>query len=106
MLNSGNAQSKYVHKAAVIEDQIRAELLAMRQAKGTAELIGRQERIQHVLIPQLLELNEKHFNNSPAIAHTIVKLNNAIARLDHAGAWECFLALAERPGNNFGTWAI
>lgn len=106
MLDLDHPQTKYVFKASAIEDKIRAELLAMREAKGSAELIGRQERIQFVLTLELLELNKNHFGNCPKITNTIIALRDAVGKLDHAAAWECFLNLAERPGDNFGTWAI
>jgi len=98
--------SQYIFQAAAIEDKIRAELLAMQSATGSAELIGRQETVTLMLIPQLLELNKTFFNHSSKIENTILQLQNAVNKLNHAQAWECFLNLAERPGNNFGTWAI
>lgn len=106
MLNLDDPQSEYIFKASGIEDRIRAELLLMRDAKGSAELIGREEEICLVLIPQLHQLNQQHFGDSPKIRQTIQALEQAVGRLDHARAWNCFLALAEHPGDNFGTWMI
>lgn len=105
MLNN-HPDSKFIFKASGIQEKIRIELIAMQSAKGSAELIGRQETISLVLIPQLHKLNANHFNNSAAINQTLQTLNDAVGRLDHQAAWEAFLNLAERPGNNFGTWAI
>jgi len=98
--------SRFIFQAAAIEDKIRVELIAMKSATGSAELIGRQETILLVLLPQLHEHNARHFNNSAAINQTLKTLGDAVGRLDHAAAWEAFLNLAERPGKNFGTWAI
>jgi hypothetical protein len=99
-------ESQYIFRASAIEDKIRTELLAMQSATGSAELIGRQETVVLVLIPQLIELNKNHFNHSAKIENTILQLRDAVNKLDHTQAWECFLNLAERCGDNFGTWAI
>ena len=106
MLNLDDPQSEFIFEASAIEDRIRAELLLMQGAKGSAELIGREEVICLVLIPKLHQLNEQHFGDSPKIRQTIQALEQAVGRLNHAQTWECFLALAEHPGDNFGTWMI
>ena len=106
MLNLDDPHSEFIFEASGIEDLIRAELLLMRDAKGSAELIGREETIRLVLIPQLHQLNKQHFDDSPKIRQTIQAFEHAVSGSDHARVWNCFLALAEHPGDNFGTWMI
>lgn len=106
MLNLDDPQSEYIFAASAIEDRIRAELLLMHDAKGSAELIGREEQICLVLIPRLHQLNQQHFGDSPKIRQTIQALEHAVRGADHVRAWNCFLTLAEHPGDNFGTWMI
>ncbi len=106
MLNLNDPQSEFIFQASAVEERIRTELLLMQDAKGSAELIGRQEAICFELIPQLHWLNAQHFGDSPKIRQTIQALEQAVGRLDHPRAWKCFLALAEHPGDNFGSWMI
>lgn len=108
MLNLDDPLTKYVFKAAAIEDQILAELLAMKEVKGTAELIGHQEQIQFVLTLELLELNKNHFGNLPGINKNILALRDAVGKLDHEQAQKCLdnLTGMRKQGENFGTWAI
>lgn len=103
---SNHPQSRFIFQASGIESKIRTEILEMKSAKGSAELIGRQEHVLLFLLPQLHDLNANHFNNSTAITQTLNALGDAVGKLDHDAAWDAFLNLAERPGNNFGTWAI
>ncbi|WP_407569516.1 hypothetical protein [Deinococcus altitudinis] len=87
-----------VFAAAATEDRIRGHLL-------NADAPGRQE-ILNVLLPRLFQLNREQFGDSAGIAATLAALEGAVRAADAAAAWEAFLALAERPGPNFGTWAI
>ena len=106
MLDADDPQSAYIFEASGVEERIRTELLLMRDAKSAAELLGREQEICLMLIPRLHQLNELHFGDSLKIRHTIQALEQAVIGPDRAEAWSCFLALAEHPGDNFGTWMI
>ena len=106
MLDVNAPQSAYIFQASAVEERIRTELLLMRDAKSAAELLGREQEICLVLIPRLHQLNEQHFGDSPKIRRTVEALERAVSDPDRAEAWNCFLALAEHPGDNFGTWMI
>ena len=108
MLDIDHPLTKYVFKASAVESKIQQELLAMREAKGTAELIGHQEQIQFVLTLELLELNKNHFGNLPGINKNILALRDAVGKLDHEQAQKCLdnLTGMRKQGENFGTWAI
>jgi len=103
MLDLNHPRARYVFDAARIETEIRMLLLQWQRA-GTppADLIECTSKS----IDALHELNALHFDDDKKITRTLESLHAAINALDCAGSWSAFLALAERPGDNFGTWAI
>jgi hypothetical protein len=107
MLDLNHPQTKYIFEASALLDAVRAELLVLEQAAGSAEIIGRTEHLGLVLIPKLRALNAARFASSPTIAQALETLSTAIETLNHADARACLLDLEGKPGReNFGVWAI
>ena len=102
MLNLDHPQSAAILEAARIEDRIRVLLLDWQQ---TGTLAGRSALLT-LWLPELHRLNERHFEADPGISRTLEALADAVRDTDAQVAWARFLALAEHPGDNFGTWAI
>ena len=102
MLDLSHPRSAAILAAARTEERIRAGLLGWLgggETAGPAELLGRW-------LPDLHALNRAHFGADPGIARTLEALEDAVRRGDVHAARAGFLALAEGPGDNFGTWAI
>jgi hypothetical protein len=106
MLDLDHPQTKHVFAASRIEEKIRAHLLAMKKSTDQVEKHGHAQEILSVLVPELHSLNREHFAASVAIERTLRELEVAVRSNDFNASWNCFLALAERSGDNFGTWAI
>lgn len=102
MLDLGHPQTALIFEASRLEDQIRPHLLGWLDG---GEFGGRRE-VLDTWLPQLHALNRRGFGNSPAIAATLENLERAVGGDAPGVAWQCFLALAETPGDNFGTWTI
>jgi hypothetical protein len=105
MLDADHPQTEPTFAASRIEDVIRSHLIAMRTLDANEKSV-RASEILTVQIPALYALNIKHFGASPGIAHTIRQLEIAVRSGDVEECWQRFISLAERPGDNFGTWAI
>ncbi len=103
MLDLNHPQTQYVFAAARLEDGVRMLLVQWRDS-GTppAELIATISKS----INALQELNAKHFGNASGITRTLETLRSAINTFDLAASWSAFMALADTPGDNFGTWTI
>jgi hypothetical protein len=107
VLDLNNPQSEFIFQASSLLDEIRAELLALEKAKGSAEIIGRTEQVCLVILPKLYTLNEEHFKNSPEIKAGLESLSKAVGPVKLKEAWELLLELEGKPGkDNFGVWAI
>jgi hypothetical protein len=107
MLDLNYPQTKYVFQASRVLDEIRGELTALENAKGSAEIIGRTEHICLVLVPKLHALNREHFENSSQIREGLEALAKTTGALNYKEAWELLVDLEGKPGrNNFGVWAI
>ena len=106
MIDLDHPQAQDTFQASAIESRIHAELLLVRDAKGSANSSGWEERICLELTPQLHQLNEQHFGNSPKIRQTIEALEHAVRRSDHDQAWNCLMDMMNNSGDNSGTWAI
>jgi len=102
MLDLNHPQAEATLAAARIEDQIRLSLLDWQR---TGTLTARPALLTRWL-PELHRLNRQHFGADPGIARTLQALADAVGGTDAQVAWTRFLALAEQPGDNFGTWAI
>ena len=102
MLSDAHPQTQYIFEASGTEERIRARLLDWldgRELNGRAEVLDRW-------LPELHTLNREHFGAAPGITRTLDALATAVQGTDAHVAWKCFLALAEHPGDNFGTWMI
>ena len=87
--------------AARTEERLRAGLLDWldgRSFTGRWEVLDRWLPELHVLASAL--------GQTRASTRTLDALAVAVRDTDAHVAWSCFLALAEEPGDNFGTWAI
>ena len=105
MLDIEHPQTRHVFAVARVEEEIRARLIAARSLAVT-ERSERMKVILAVLIPKLHFLNRAHFGDSPVISATLRRLEESVREGDVDESWQRFLALAERHGDNFGTWAI
>lgn len=103
MLNMNHPQTPHVFAAARLEDALRTLLV---QWKGTGTPPPELTEASTRLIDALHELNMRHFGGASGITQTLESLRSAIIRSDFNASWACFMALAEAPGDNFGTWAI
>ena len=106
MIDLNHPLQTHVFAAARIEDQIRFQLLRWLESLDTPTPEECSPEVLSVLIPQLYQLNARHFEGSAAINRTIVALRAGVQSGDAQAAWGGFLKLAERQGDNFGTWAI
>jgi hypothetical protein len=96
-------QAEYSLEASALLNEIRTELLALENAKGSAEIIGRTEHICLVILPKLHALNEAHFKNSPEIKEGLESLAKAVGVMNLKDAWQWLLELEGKSGqNNFG----
>lgn len=102
MLDPAHPQTQYVCAASRTEERLRAGLLDWLDGRP---FTGRSEMLERWL-PELHALNCDHFGDDPGIARTLEALAAAVRNTDARAAWKCFLALAEEPGDNFGTWKI
>lgn len=103
MLNKDHPQTPHVFAAARLEEGLRALLVQWKRAGSpSSELAETSTR----LIDALHELNMSHFGGASGITQTLESLRSAIIRSDFNASWASFIALAEAPGDNFGTWAI
>ena len=102
MLDPAHPQSQHIFRASGLEEEIRSQLLAWLEGSTFA---GRSEVLDRWL-PELQALNREHFGADPGITRTLEALAAAAQGTDARLAWRCFLALAELPGDNFGTWMI
>ena len=102
MLDLADPHTQYIFDASGLEEKIRPQLLAWREGHALA---GRSEVLDRWL-PELHALNCGHFGADQGVARTLDALAAAVRDTDARLAWTCFLALAEHPGDNFGTWAI
>ncbi len=117
MLDLDHPRTQFIFEASRIEEQMRGLLLAWL----SGEALQGQAEILNVLLPRLHDLNRQHFGHAAGISATLNRLAAAVQRFDvrrfnlncrgadsadAQAAWTCFLDLAERPGDNFGTWAI
>ncbi len=57
-------------------------------------------------LPERHTLNREHFGADLVIPRALNALVAAVQETDTHVAWSCFLALAEEPGDNVGSWAI
>ncbi len=105
MLDLNHPQTEHIFVAARIEDEIRAHLVAMRDS-SIKDKDARIMEITDTLIPKLHEMNNKHFGSAPGITNTLQRLESAVKSKDLQLSWKAFCALAEEPGENFGTCAI
>ena len=94
MLSDAHPQTQYIFEASGTEVRIRARLLDWLD--GRAEVLDRW-------LPELHTLNREHFGAAPGITRTLNALATAVQGTDAHVARKCFLALAEHPGDNFGT---
>ncbi len=107
MLDLNHPQSNYIFQASAVLDEVRKELLALENAKGSAEMIGRTEHVCLVLIPKLHMLNQDYFKNSSVIEEGLESLAKAVGAVNLKEAWSFLLELEGKPGqDNFGVWAI
>ena len=105
MLIAGDPQNDYIFRAANIEDEIRKTLVNCKDSK----VITSNERLHlsNNILPQLLYLNDHHFNGCPKIRRELLSLNKVILNEENLEViWGEFLNYADSPGDNFGTWAI
>ncbi|MGY2896876.1 hypothetical protein [Deinococcus sp. UYEF24] len=104
MLDLAHPQTRSVFEASAIQERIRPRLLGWLDGN---ELSGPvRAEILDCWLPELHALNWGHFGNRPGITRTLDTLAAAVRGTDAQVAWSCFLALAEHPGDNFGTWMI
>jgi hypothetical protein len=106
MLDLADPQTKYIFQASRTEDRIRLSLLGWKELSRSSSPSHCPPEVLASFLPELHKLNADHFGSSAGIARTLSLLGAAIRSGDPAIAWDAFLALAERPGENFGTWAI
>lgn len=106
MLDPRDPQSEHVFHAAALEERIRAHLAAIQRDIGGHDMEWRYREIIEGIIPELRRLNEEHFDSSAGITRQLAALEAAAGRHDIEQAWSLFIAFAESPGENFGTWAI
>jgi hypothetical protein len=107
VLDLSHPQSEYIFRASTLLDEVRAELLALEKAKGSAEVIGRTEHVCLVIVPKLHVLNQEHFEDLPEIKAGLESLAKAVGAVKLKEAWAWLLELEGQPGkNNFGVWAI
>ena len=103
MLDLNHPRATYVFHAANIQDKLRICLLQWEET-GTPPANLNDTACK--VINALHELNAQHFDDNKGITRTLESLRSVINAQDCAGSWSAFLALAEWPGDNFGTWAI
>ncbi len=103
MLDMDHPQTPHVFAAARLEDALRMLLV---QWKGTGTPTPELTEACTRLIDALHELNMSHFGGASGITQTLESLRTAIIRIDFNASWASFMALADAPGDNFGTWAI
>ena len=89
-----------------MEDRLRLQLLRWQELREADSDAHGPVEVLAVLLPQLHSLNAAHFGSSAGITGTLRILEDAVRQGDPDAAWNAFLALAERQGENFGTWAI
>lgn len=106
MLDLRDPLTQYVFRAAALEDEIRAHLVAVRRGGDGADHESRYQNIISRVIPDLRRLNSEHFGASQGISDSLDALETAITLNDLDLSWKLFFKLAEAPGENFGTWAI
>ena len=106
MLDLHDPQTQHIFRAAIVEDEIRAHLVAIRQGGDRTERASRYQDIVSRIIPELRRLNDGHFNASRGITKLLDDLESSVAQQDLDLCWKRFYALAESPGDNFGTWTI
>ena len=104
MLDLEHPQTKHIFQAAKLEDQMRPILVAARSDERTFTDTERSQL--DVLLGALDDLNAANFGQDAGIVATIEYLRQSIHAGESSLAWTRFIDLAERPGKNFGTWAI
>lgn len=105
MLNTNHPDTDNIFEAAAIEEEIRAGLVKIK-AVQKYEYQAIREEILNVWIPELQVLNMEKFGNNASINKTLDALANTVKSGSPDQCWEAFMYLAEKPGDNFGTWAI
>ena len=105
MPNTDKSQTQYVFQAAAIQDEIRAHLHGIKNA-NPAEANMRYGEIINTHIPALRKLNDEHFGSSAGINQILEEIAFFARQQNLPICWKRFTALADLPGDNFGTWAI
>ena len=105
MANADNPDRKFVFQAAAIQDEIRAHLHGIKNA-NPAEMAMRYGEIINKNIPALRKLNDEHFGASKGIKQMLAEITFFAGQKNLPQCWKRFTALADLPGDNFGTWAI
>jgi len=106
MLDLSDPQTQHIFRAAALEDEIRKQLVAIKKDVMGSEHSSRYLDIVSRVIPALRRLNEEHFGSSYGITKHLDDISAAATQNNLDLCWKHFLALADSPGDNFGTWAI
>lgn len=105
MQNTDKPDTQYVFQASEIQEKIREHLHGIKNA-NLAEINMRYEEIINNQIPALRKLNDAHFGASKGIKQMLEELSFFAKQKNLPQCWKKFTALADLPGDNFGTWAI
>ena len=97
--------TKAVFQAAAIQEKIREHLHGIKNA-NPAEIAMRYAEIINTQIPALRTLNSEHFGSSKGINQMLEELAFFAKQKNIDQCWKKFTALADLPGDNFGTWAV
>ena len=105
MTISNQPETKYVFQAAAIQEKIREHLHGIKNA-NPAEIGMRYGEIINTHIPALRVLNVEHFGSSKGINQMLEELSFFAKQKNIDQCRKKFTALADLPGDNFGTWAV